>query len=476
MTAPASIEPIPETPAVAVAFRAAQSSPNRPTFLSNLSTVFAGQALCALVALTIEVCNSRLLGPAGRGQVSLCMMAIAVCATFAGLGGELPIVVWTANNKRKTSEWLPAIWFWAVIGCLTFSSVWTVLYWRWHPSFLRGISSPLAALVLMAIPISVLFTYTMAFLAGMERFRDRAGLSLASQVAELGGILCLVSIFGRTAQNAILGNLLGLSLAVLLGFAVLRRTFRASWRIPDHTQHVKDALSLGVRGQLGNLAAFMNYRLDVFVVNYFLDPAQVGLYALGVVISESLWQIPQAVATALFPRTARTIDDGAGSFTCLVTRHVFFLACIFGLILALISPIAIPLVFGARFAPSVGVVWWILPGTVALAVAKVMSADISARGKPEFNSLSAFIALIVTILLDFTLIPRMGIAGAALASSLTYILEATIIAFALKHFLKAPWRLLFVPTFSELKSYRRLWTILLPEKKLEPVRAPENSV
>jgi O-antigen/teichoic acid export membrane protein len=388
------------------------------------------------------------------------MMAIAVCATFAGLGGELPIVVWTANQKRKSSEWLPVIWFWAVVGCLVFGSVWAVLFWRWHPSFLRGITSPLALLVLISIPISVLFTYTMAFLAGMERFRERAGLSLASQVAELAGILCLVLFFGRTAQNAIFGNLLGLSLAVILGFVILRHTFRASWKLPQHASHLKDALSLGLRGQLGNLAAFMNYRLDVFVVNYFLDPAQVGLYALGVVISESLWQIPQAAATALFPRTARTIDEGAGSFTCLVTRQVFFLACILGLILALISPLAIPLIFGARFTPSVHVIWWILPGTIALAVAKVMSADISARGKPEFNSLSAFIALVVTILLDFTLIPRMGIAGAALASSLTYILEATIIAFALKHFLKAPWRALFIPTFAELKSYARLWTSL----------------
>jgi O-antigen/teichoic acid export membrane protein len=229
-----------------------------------------------------------------------------------------------------------------------------------------------------------------------------------------------------------------------------------------------------MRGVSSNLAMFATYRLDVFVVNYFLSPAQVGFYALGVVISESLWQIPQAVAVALAPRTARTIDEGGEQFTCFVTRQVFLLACGMAGIMALTSPIVIPLIFGARFRPSVPVIWWILPGTVAFAVAKVMAADLTARGKPEYNSMIAIASAALTVLLDFALIPRMGIRGAALASSITYFLQAIMIGVALKSVIKASWKSLLVPSYSELVHYRdaarrcKAWlaSAILPDNRI----------
>ena len=59
----------------------------------------------------------------------------------------------------------------------------------------------------------------------------------------------------------------------------------------------------------------------IFVVNYFFDTAQVGLYAVGVLVAEGLWQIPHAAALALIPRTARTLNQGATQFTCTRGAH-----------------------------------------------------------------------------------------------------------------------------------------------------------
>jgi O-antigen/teichoic acid export membrane protein len=411
---------------------------------------------CALVALAIEICYARLLGPAGRGQVSLCMMIIAICATLGGLGGEIPLTIWTASRKERSDSWLAAVWIVGCAGCTVAACLWAVTYWWWNPAFLRGITPPLAILVFAAIPLSVFFTYLLALLTGMERFPLRAGVTLLSQVAELAGIVLFILIFGRLAQVAVAGNLLGLFAAGTAGAVFLRAKLRESWRFSSSFQEIKAAVSLGVRG-FGNLASFFSYRLDVFVVNYFLDPVHVGWYSLGVIISESLWQVPQAVATALFPRTARTIDQGAGEFTCFVTRHCLLLAVVFGALIALLSPVLVPLIFGARFSPSIQVIWWILPGTIALALGKVMSADITARGRPEFNSLVAVTGGTSTVILDFFLIPRMGINGAAFASSITYLLEAILIAAVLKNLLKLSWRSLLLPTPKDFASYRDVW-------------------
>jgi O-antigen/teichoic acid export membrane protein len=436
----------------------------RPRFVENLATVFGGQLACGLVALLIEISYARLIGPAGRGQISLCMMVIAIGSTLGGLGGEVPIIIWAAEKKKALSEWLPSIWVLGGAGCVAFDAVWGAIYWKWHPSFLRGITPPLAVLVLASVPAAVAIQYLLALFVGMEQFRKRAGVALVSQAVELTAFVALALLIGRTAAMAILGNLFGLLAAAAIAKLFLRES--ASVRSEGGSPTgLGPALSMGVRGQFGNVAMLFNYRLDVFVLNYFLNPAQVGLYALGVVISESLWQIPSAASVALFPRTARTVDRDANRFTCFVTRQVLLLAGAFGVAMALASPLAIPLIFGSRFAPSVAVIWWILPGTVALAAGKVMAADITARGKPEYNSIISIVVGGLTVVLDLVLIPRMGIRGAALASSIAYLVQAGLIAGTLKHLLAVTWTFLFAPLRGEFGIYASLWRDLRSKLK-----------
>lgn len=445
----------------------------RASFLANIATVLGGQIACAVVALGIEICYARLLGPAGRGQISLCMMAIAIGTLIGGLGGEIPIVLWTADAKQKSREWLPAVVFWGAVGSLAAISLWTSIYWRWRPAFLRGITPQLALIVLAAVPVSIFFSYFVAILTGLERFRLRAGLSLANQIVELIAIVALVAVFGRSAEVALTGILAGLLIGIGITVAFLRDPLRGIWNFARARKKLGAALSLGLRGQLGDLATFFNYRLDVFVVNYFLGPAQVGIYAIGVIVSESIWQIPQAAAVALFPRTARTIERGAAEFTCLVSRQVLLLALLLGVAMAVTSPLLIPLLFGARFSPAVAVIWWILPGTIALSLGKVMSADLAARGKPEYSSMFAFVSLAVTFVLDFALIPRMGIQGAALASSAAYSLDAALLAIALKRVLKVTWKSLLVPTLAEFDAYRQAW--MRWRSRIAPATASANA-
>lgn len=428
-----------------------------PSFVSNLMSLIGGQAACAVVAFGTQICYARLLGPFGRGQVSLCLMAIAAGALIGALGGEIPLVVWTAKSRNEPAHWLSAVLFWGLLGSGAACCVWAALYWGWHPLFLKGVTDHLAVLVLLSIPVSILLGYFMAILTGMERFQLRAGLSLLYHSAGLTALLVFVYFYGRKSEMAVLGMMAGSLLTIIVTAVMIKQFLSSAWAVFPRAEILREAVSLGLRGQLGNLATFLNYRLDVFIVNYLLDPGQVGIYALGVAVSEAIWQIPQAVALALFPRTARTLNAGAAEFTCVVLRQVLLVSCISGIALAVISPIFVPLVFGAQFAPSVSVIWWILPGTVALSLGKVMSADLAGRSKPELSSIFAFCALAVTLILDVALIPRMGIQGAALASSAAYLMDTVLLAFALKRELRVTWAFLLLPTRAEFASYQLAW-------------------
>jgi len=443
---------------------------SRHGFLSNLTAVLGGQLSCAIVALLVQACYARLLGPAGRGQISLCLMVTAFGVLVGGLGGDYPLTIWTAESREKSAEWLPAIGWTSITGGFLATCLWFLVYWKWSPSFLKGITSRMAVVVLISIPLSILFTYLMAILTGLEWFRLRSGLALSNQITGLLGIALLVSLFGAKPEIALMGFQLGLLVCAIVTAALLRNFLRNAYTLLVSARRVYSVLSLGLRGQLGNLATFFNYRLDVFVVNYFFDTTQVGLYAVGVLVAEGLWQIPHAAALALFPRTARTLNQGATQFTCLVIRQVLLVACVSGATMALVSPWAIPLVFGGRFAPSVPVIWWILPGTIALSVSKVICADLAGRGRPEFSSICAFLSLAVTIGLDLLLIPRMGINGAALASTAAYSVQTMLLAIFLKRQLEVPWKSFLVPSFDEFAVYQLAW--LRFKARIWPESAP----
>ena len=435
----------------------APSAPEpRNSFLINVGTVLGGQAANILVALMLEICYARLLGPSARGQISLCLMTIAFGALLGGLGADIPIVIWRADPKRIVADWIRPLLAWCFLGCAIFCALWWATYFWWRPNFLRGLTPQLFLLALITVPCAVLFTYAVAMMTGAERFRERAILAVTVSVTGLFAFLALTLAIGKTAAAALWGNFCGVIAGLFVAGILLRGEFRNRQR-PSNDLKLGKGFLTGLRGQAGNVAAFFNYRLDVFIVNYFLDASHVGLYSLGVVISESLWQIPAATAVTLFPRTARTVEEGGEKFTCQILRQVFFLSCVSGAILALASPIAVPLIFGARFSPSVAVIWWILPGTVALALAKVAASDLAARHKTGYASMFGIVSLAVTVGLDFLLIPRMGINGAALASSAAYLVNTALLLGALKHELGARWSELLVPKKSELAVYWRAW-------------------
>jgi O-antigen/teichoic acid export membrane protein len=426
-------------------------------FRAGLATIFGSQITCAAISLALEVMYARLLGPAGRGQLGLCLMATAAAAVLGGAGIEVPITIWAADGKKESREWLPAVLFGGTAGCLLATGLWVATYWLWKPAFLRGLTPSMGTVVAITIPCTLFFSYTVALLTGRERFTGRGQVLVVDQVINLVAAIALVGLWRRSATTGGVANAIGLAAGSLVAVVLLRNTLSMKFSFSSVRRYLPRALSLGVRAQAGNVATFFNYRLDVFIVNYFLDTSQVGLYAIGVLVSEALWQIPNAIAVALLPRTARTAEAGSIPFTCAVVRHVFLIACASGVAVALFSPFLIPLIFGARFSPSVMVIWWILPGTIALAVGKVMAADLAAREKPEYSSIFATLALIVTVVLDLLLIPRMGITGAALASSVAYIVDTILLGRALIRHLNVSWEVLLIPTRADFSLYRDTW-------------------
>ncbi|MDP2895577.1 MAG: polysaccharide biosynthesis C-terminal domain-containing protein, partial [bacterium] len=203
-----------------------------------------------------------------------------------------------------------------------------------------------------------------------------------------------------------------------LGLLLRRQggVFGPRWERPA----VRATLGYGLRGHIGNVLQFFNYRLDVFIVNYFLGPAAVGVYGVSVALAELLWYLPNAVGFVIFPKAAATKPEVMNLFTPRVFRITLGLTALGGVGLALFAKPLIAFVYSSAFIGAYPAMLALLPGVVLLGSGKVLTNEIAGRGFPHYNSINAGVALVLTVVLDVLLIPRYGIMGAAIASTVSY--------------------------------------------------------
>jgi len=159
----------------------------------------------------------------------------------------------------------------------------------------------------------------------------------------------------------------------------------------------------------------------MFLVNWFLGPAAVGLYSVGVGLVEKLWLVSQAASTVLFPRVAAESEEHRRKeFTPLVARTVLWITALAALVLVLLSHWIVLVLYSETFLPAVGALQALLIGIVALSAGRVLANDIAGRGFPGLNIYTGLATVLTNVVLNLLWTPRYGIVGAAWASTVSY--------------------------------------------------------
>ena len=137
-------------------------------------------------------------------------------------------------------------------------------------------------------------------------------------------------------------------------------------------------------------------------------------------MAEILWFFPNAVGFVIFPKATATKPEAMSAFTPKVFWITLGVTALGAMGLVVLGKSFIQLIYSLNFVGAYLPMLVLLPGVILLGGAKVLTNEIAGRGYPQYNSLNAGIAFILTVIFDLILIPRYGILGAALASSISY--------------------------------------------------------
>jgi O-antigen/teichoic acid export membrane protein len=324
-----------------------------------------------------------------------------------------------------------------------------------HRNIFPSVPQSYLLLALTLIPVNLFFSYMQNILLGAQRFKEYNLIAILHAILFLGFIVIALWALRAGVTGALLASVLSWLLTdVILLIWTQRVTGGVAFKL--NLAYIKRASIYGFQAHLGNILGFLNYRIDMFLINGFLNPAAVGFYSVGVSLVEKLWLISYAASTVLFPRVAaETNEERRKTFTPLVARTVLWVTALGALISFFLSCWLVEFLYSPTFLPAVQPFQILLPGIVALSVSRVLANDIAGRGRVMMNNYAASVVVATNVVLNILWIPKYGIAGAAWASTISYGLGLVLMLFLYCRLSSNSWTKVLLPQPSDWVLYWR---------------------
>jgi len=428
---------------------------NSCKFTKRTTLTFVTGVLSLLIGLGTSAILARVLGPEGRGIYALAVLLPSLIITFGNLGVAPATVYYVARGEFRRQEILGnnVLLSAGISGIGGLAGLVVVLFFR--GTIFPGVAPGYLLLALLLVPVQVFFSYVRCVLLGAQRIKEFNYVQIAHSVLFLGFIALALLGLRAGVNGAIVAGLLAWLAVDVLVFRLAKQVAGGIDPKPNRA-YIKRATTYGVQAHLANILGFLNYRVDMFLVNGFLGPAAVGLYAVGVGLAEKLWMISKAASTVLFPRVAAENEEQRHKeFTPLVARTVLWTTALGALVLVFLSRWIVLLLYSDAFLPAVGALQALLAGIVMLSASRVLANDIAGRGRPMLNTYCGVITVVTNILLNVLWIPRYGIVGAAWASTVSYTVSFLTALFFYCRLSGNRWTIVVFPQRGDLALYRR---------------------
>ena len=387
----------------------------------SLATRFGIFALGAAASVLL----TRALGPQGRGLYAsvIALMSLGLQFGSLGLGSSNTYFL---SGGREDGRALAAN---AFLVSLVLGSALGVAGW-FAAGAVRGLRPGLGAwpilLGLATIPVAILILLGQNLLIAKGDLRAYNGIELVRNLAWIAAVVAMARTVGIGARSAIILNLAAFSaVAAWIWIRLAGMGLPPSLRWRGGT--FRRTVGYGLKAYAVTLFAFLVLRLDLLLVQDLRGAAAGGTYSVAVQMADLLLTVASTVAMVLAPRTAR-LGAEAWPMVRRVTSLTALALALAVLAAYALAPRIVGLLFGVRFEGAVPAFRALLPGIWFLSVETLLVQYLNGLGMRPAILWGWAAALVLNLALNLLWIPRHGILGAALASTLAYAFMAWFVA------------------------------------------------
>lgn len=243
----------------------------------------------------------------------------------------------------------------------------------------------------------------------------------------------VIAVYLGFGANGLAGGFIfGMIAATVIGFRFLDLRFKRF-----NTGHLKSIFSYSFWVFLASSGSLVFSYADTIIIGQFLETADVGIYRVAFQFTTAATFTTIAMRTVLFPKVSGWNANGElkmaeNAFAKGITYSLLLAVPVFagGIIL---GDKMLYFFYGEGFARGTQTFYVLLAVQLVNVFMFLQTMYLNALNRPKESFKVTAIAATANIILDFMLIPVLGILGAAVATLITMTLNSLLAYMALKH-------------------------------------------
>ncbi len=180
---------------------------------------------------------------------------------------------------------------------------------------------------------------------------------------------------------------------------------------------------------LSGSAVIIHQRIDQVMLRQMMSTVEVGYYAVAMKISVILSFLPVIISRSMFPSLVKAYENKnqIEIRMSVLFGSMFWITTFMALIITLFSDWPMHFLFGEEYADAIPVLKILAWKSVALSASLGVGEWILLNNIQRIAPLRQVAGVLVNISMNYLLIPRMGVTGAAIASMLTYMMLGIVV-------------------------------------------------
>lgn len=383
--------------------------------LRTVLHTFVSRFLILILNFGVIIFTTNMWGSEGKGVISLLIADLAIVCFFSNVLVGSSISYFASRIKQE--KLLLLSYAWSVIISIVVPYCVTYSHSQEHLWYLMAISLAFS-----------LLTANINLFVGQQKISLFNIYTILQQVVLIGVLLLFIFIF---KQKSIETYFLCQLLTYIILFATSTYSLLKDCSIRLFTfskEAFIDMFHYGWKNQLSAFMQFLNNRLSYYFLSNIQGLSSVGIYSIGVAFSEAIWTISRSLAVILYSEIVNTDEE-----TDTIERTKFSLKICF--ILSVISiglMLCIPdwiytKIFGKDFSETKSIIYFLSPGILAISVSNIIGHYFSGTNQLRILNVKSLVGLAFTVLLSIILIPKFGITGACIATTISYLISSGIL-------------------------------------------------
>lgn len=235
-----------------------------------------------------------------------------------------------------------------------------------------------------------------------------------------------LAYIGYDLWGVFFGYTLSFILITFIGILFLSRRF--SFAIPSTDDIISEGKDIAVYGGfqlIGGVSAALLYNADILLVQYFKNSVDTALYKSAILPAEMIWFVPAVIQLAFLQRVAKLWTqgdiDGINKNVKIGIKYGVLSLTLFGVGLFALADPFLSVYFGNDYVGASTTLRLLILGTIFFGLSRVIIPVFQAIGWIRVTELVSAGALVLNIALNVLLIPRFGILGAGIGTTISYV-------------------------------------------------------